>query len=238
MLRTVKTFAGEFQDLFVAFDLALRNGASTSRSQFDALLAGFKSAFKEARKVRVATTPHLNVLSVFGLKSRELCHSRVVAWFLDRNQTHEQGTLFLDAFLRLLELPDSGSDNVVVQLERPNRVDISVFSPGSFAVCIENKVYHGEPNKVQFAKLIKTLDELSEANGIPREARAAVFLTNDGSKPKSGPAEPPEGIRMKSIKRLDMFIEFEKSLIKTAQPKSPLLTSFLSAYVNGIRSLE
>ena len=236
MLRTVKTFAGEFQDLFVAFDLALRNGASTSRAQFDALLAGFKSAFKEARKVRVATTPHLNVLSVFGLKSRELCHSRVVAWFLDPNQTHEQGTLFLDAFLRLVGLHPSGSDNAVVQLERPNRVDISVFSPGSFAVCIENKVYHEERPK-QFADLITALDELSEAKGIPREARAAVFLTNDGRQPNSGPAEPPEGITMRSIERFEMFIEFEDSL-KTAQTKSPLLISFLSAYVNGIRILE
>ncbi len=100
MLRTVKTVAGEFQDLFIAFDLALRNGASTRREQFDALLARFKSAFKEERKVRVATTPHLDILGVFGLKSRELCHSRVVAWFLDSNQAHEQGTVFLDAFLR------------------------------------------------------------------------------------------------------------------------------------------
>lgn len=232
----MKTIAARFQELFGAFELALRDGASARRAQFDALLAGFKLAFKEARKVRVATTPHLNILSVFGLKSRELCHSRVVAWFLDPSETHEQGTLFLNAFLRDLGLPRSENDNVVVQLERPNRVDISLFSPGCFAVCIENKVYHDE-REGQFADLIKTLDELSRHEGIPIEAQAAVFLTNDGRRPKSGPAKPPAGIRIVLISRLIMFTAFESAL-ETAQSKSALLSSFLSAYIIEIRSLE
>jgi len=234
--RIVKTDSNEFQDLLAAFDSTLRNGVSSRKAEYEGLLEGFSDAFRNARHNRAATTPYLNVLSVFGLKSRELCHSRVVAWFLDPNETHEQGALFLKTFLRVLGLPSSGSDQAIVLLERPNRVDVSVFVPGSFAFCIENKVYH-EESEGQFAKLIRTLKKEADSRNIPREAQAAVFLTNSGKDPESSESEPLEGIKRKPISRLAVFEIFE-DVLKTVPKKSVLLSSFLSAYINAIRDLE
>src|SRR5437899_3938315 len=71
-----------------------------SGPQFEKLFREFDAAFKESRTQRVDSTPHLDVLQVFGLGMDELRHSRVLSWFLDAE--HEQGVLFAQALLRLV----------------------------------------------------------------------------------------------------------------------------------------
>jgi len=230
--KVMNNSAAEFQDLLDEFGSSFKSAASQRECVYKQFLGDFDSAFKEARIDRAVTTPHLGLLSPFGLKYRELCHSRILRWFLDPNSEHEQSSLFLDALLTELNIPITAGEDVILQLEKPDRVDISVYSPKKFAVFFENKVFHKERDH-QFNDLIESLNKLSDANEISSKARAAVFLTDDGRKPTSGPAD---GIAC-CFRRVTLFGIFDKAL-EQAPVKSALLTHFLKAYLNEISGLQ
>lgn len=82
--------------LFSQFFRRFEGGfAENSEPHFKELFRQFGAAFKESRDRRVDSTPYLDVLQVFGVKTEdELRHSRVLSWFLDANAEHEQGATF------------------------------------------------------------------------------------------------------------------------------------------------
>ena len=115
-----------------------------SGPQFEKLFREFDAAFKESRTQRVDSTPHLDVLQVFGLGMDELRHSRVLSWFLDADAEHEQGVLFAQALLRLVageQAPEIlDGEHYIVEREKHSRTDVSIYQRQRFAVFIENKV--------------------------------------------------------------------------------------------------
>ena len=196
----------------------------------------FKHAFNDARKDRAADTPFLNILDVFGLKTRELCHSRVVEWFLKEDASHEQGGIFMDCLLRRWGMPCVPCTGYKVQREKPGRVDVAAYKRGAFAVFIENKVQHHERDE-QVADLQKELIKLSSAENIPEPHRIAVFLTDDGRPPTTAHPEFLPGFlvgNLYSISRLDLFKEFQSALAASAIKGSKLLTIFLDAYIEAV----
>src|SRR4029434_3352264 len=108
------------------------------------VIGAFDAAFKAARHDRSAYTPRLNILAVFGLKTWELCHPRVISWFLDENESHEQGGVFMECLLQHCGIPGAACVGYTVQREKPDRVDVVAYKRGAFAVFIENKVKHHE----------------------------------------------------------------------------------------------
>src|SRR5207249_11701800 len=100
--------------------------------EWPALFADFTKAFDDSRSERASYTPYLNILNVFGLKYDELCHSRVLAWYLDEKSEHEQGSLFLKALADSLNLTPASFVNYQVQREKPDRVAVAVFRRGDF----------------------------------------------------------------------------------------------------------
>ena len=137
-----------FSQLFCEFEKTLED---VSGPQFEKLFREFDAAFKESRSRRVDSTPHLDVLQVFGLGTDELRHSRVVAWFLDASGEHEQGAIFTQALLRLVagnEIPElskvAASEDYVVEREKHERTDVAVYCRKQFAIFIENKVHASE----------------------------------------------------------------------------------------------
>jgi hypothetical protein len=207
----------------------------------------FDVQFKAARHERIAFTPHLDVLQIFGLTAAELRHSRVLAWFLNPFAEHEQGSVFLRALLRLLN--DKGarfqttvptdSEDYIVERERHERTDISVYRSGRFAVFVENKVHHSE-RTLQVADMISALVKLADAEGIPLQSRFAVFLTDHGGSPETGPSDDVAGFDRRNLvplRREDVFSAFYKAL-KNETIASPLLENLLSCYVNSIHRLR
>jgi hypothetical protein len=194
-------------------------------------------AFKAARNDRSAYTPRLNILDVFGLKTWELSHSRVVAWFLDENESHEQGGVFMECLLRHCGVPDSSCAGYTVQRERPARVDVVAYKRGAFAVFIENKVKHHE-RAGQFSDLQSSLVVFSKERQIPESHRVAVFLTDDGRRPTTAHEGTLVGFHPRNlipIRRIALFQAFREALV--ALPiKSDLLVVFLGAYINSISS--
>ena len=201
------------------------------------IVADFDAAFKAARQDRSAYTPRLNILDVFGLKTWELCHSRVVSWFLDENQSHEQGGVFMECFLQHCGVSGASCAGYTVQREKPDRVDVVAYKRGTFAVFIENKVKHIERTQ-QFADLQSSLIAFSKERQIPESHRVAVFLTDDGRRPETADEGSLAGFHARNlipIRRIALFQAFKKAL--TDQPvKSDLLAIFLDAYINSISS--
>jgi hypothetical protein len=195
----------------------------------------FRKAFMRARSERALYTPYLNVLDIFGLKTRELCHSRVLAWFLDENASHEQGNRFLRCLANRVSLDIVGPANYHVQREKPDHVDVAVFKKDNFAIFIENKVEHRETKK-QVGDLIDALIRFGDSHRVPNESRIAIFLTDHGRKPTTAPKVMPTGFIQQNlwpIKRVSLFTDFVESLANEPK-KSGLLAALLGAYVTGI----
>jgi hypothetical protein len=146
----------------------------------------FERDYRHARVVRMPTTPHLNVLRVFGLEFRELRHSDALAWFLNPEAEHEQGALFANTLLHLLAEAPLEDERYCVERERHGRTDVTFYSPARFVVFIENKVRHIESDD-QVKKIVLRLAKLSRDQAIPLERRFAVFLTDTGASPVTGP---------------------------------------------------
>lgn len=220
-----------FQSAFHRFREAKAKRLEGWRSLFSA----FGIAFKAARKDRAAETPRLNTLDVFGLKTRELCHSRVVEWFLKEDESHEQGSLFMECLLAECGFPYFGCTGYIVKREKPDRVDVAAHKRGAFAVFIENKVEHHERLK-QVADLQESLVRFSAPLNIPESHRIAVFLTDDGRRPTTAHEQPLSGFlagNLRPISRLTLFLAFKEALAARTI-KSLRLTSFLEDYVVAI----
>lgn len=231
-----------FQETLQAFEEAKFERSKT----WPAVFAEFDVAFKASREHRALSTPRLNILDVFGLKTRELCHSRAIAWFLSETATHEQGSLFLNRLLRLCGLSDASYEGYTVQRGKSDKVngraifvDVVAYKLGAFAVFIENKVEHHEREK-QFEDLQTSLVKFSTTqNNIPNSHRIAVFLTDHRGRPTTAHKKPPAGFlaaNLRPISRLTLFQEFRDALADPTVKKSNLLSMFLEAYIESIHT--
>ena len=204
-------------------------------SNFEDFVGQFGESYRVARADRARTTPHLDVLQAFGLSVRELCHSRLLSWFLRADGEHEQGALFLNALLKLVHFPSFAGENYHVLLEKPERVDVSIYAEKNFAIFIENKVYAKE-QPTQFERLVKSLRGFCDRHHIPAGRRTAIFLTNDGRAPLTRPGEMDATITDINLRRDQLFTAFDQAL-QTSKRKSLLLEHFLAAYIRGIAKL-
>lgn len=221
-----------------AFFTELQGHEAARATELADFFTRFEDDFREARGARAVTTPHLNVLRVFGLEFAELRHSAVLAWFLDANAEHEQGSRFADALLKLCNAaPTYGGDYTVVR-ERYSHTDVAVFGRGDFAIFIENKVRHSEREN-QVADMVEAMIELCHEMDIPPNRRFAVFLTDRGVPPETGPEEKSDEFlldNVKALRRIKVFQCFLDSL-PGRDAHSPLLNNLLESYLNAIRRL-
>ena len=217
----------------------LRQSITRLDDQLSHFFEQFELSYTTARSARAATTPHLNVLRVFGLEFAELRHSAVLAWFLNPDAEHERGNLFANALLKLCGADPTTSANYSVDCERFGRVDVACLARGDFGVFIENKVCHHErPNQVR--DMVDQLVKACEARSIPRERRIAVFLTDHGQPPGTGLSCDIPGfqiVNQKPLARVTVFESFRDALDGNSL-KSPLLIGFLDSYLTAIRSIR
>ena len=241
MKAAPKTDSESFLQFFRQFEALTDYSEPELKDLFDA----FTTAFKNSRSKRVNSTPYLDVLQVFGLAQDELRHSRVLSWFLDPDAEHEQGPVFTEALLRLVagkEIPElnraAASEDYIVEREKHKRTDVSVYRRKAFAVFIENKVRASERIS-QVNDMINELVRLADAERVPIPYRFAVFLTDEGREPTSGPFSDVARFdrrNLKSFRRVDIFDMFEEALNKRPVA-SPLLQNLLSCYLHAIRQL-
>lgn len=221
------------------FFAAFRQHSLVSSTELYAFFSKFEKNYTSARLSRAAATPHLDVLRVFGLEFRELRHSDALAWFLDPHAEHEQGPLFANALLGLAGFKEVSIEGYAVKREHHERTDISFYARSDFAVFIENKVRHFERAK-QVSDMVDSLITLSEALSIPREYRFAIFLTDSGARPITGPTADTSGFlvrNLRSLRRIDIFEAFATAL-NSSSVYSPLLMNLIECYIGAIRRLR
>lgn len=139
------------------------------------------------------------------LKIKETAHSRIIGDLLSPSGSHGQGALFLQAFLRFLEIPepDNGLWNVTVET---GHVDIMLWrqQPVKSAVIIENKSNDAgdQPNQIYrywhhhlYLWDPRFWDSKLEADQLTRhQLFHVVYLPTDGGKSPAPPSlERPEG---------------------------------------------
>lgn len=234
-----KAEAQELADFFADFRQQFSDQTTARSREFKSFLQNFDHDYRIARKDRAASTPHFDMLRVFGLQFAELRHSDVLAWFLKPTTEHEQGSLFANALLRHFGMEPITSESYTVLRERHDRTDVTLYASGRFAVFIENKVRHWEREK-QVSDMIESLVRVSIDLNIRREHRIAIFLTDKGAKPGTGPASDSAEFLLNNLKplsRVDLFLLFRTAL-ENQPVHSPLLMNFLDSYLNAIRHIR
>ncbi len=136
-----------------------------------------------------AEAPFANIFNILRLGPDEVRHSRFLAWLMDGEETHLQGSIFLQSFLQAIDMPQQFTEEPYeVWRERPDRIDISIHSQNRFAIYIENKIDAGEGHQ-QLSREYASLSHWSRPGrwNVPPEGRVLVFLTPDGRLPETLP---------------------------------------------------
>jgi len=244
-LRTVCSFSSmitvargrSFERTFGAFERSIASAAKDVSNRFGCLFKDFAREYVRAREQRISSTPHLSVLQVFGLTTRELRHSDALAWFLREDAEHEQGDLFMRALLKRVGVIAPKRLIYTVEREKHGRIDVAAHAAGAFAVFMENKIRDRIERRYQFSDLVNSLVKFSDKNSIPDHARVAIFLTDDGRPPATAPTSKVENVIPCNLARVELFNLFKDELHR-APRKSFLLTTLLDSYLREIRHLN
>lgn len=149
------------------------------------------------RKVRrQLLAERFNVFSALGLDRRENYHSRFLAYLLDAQSDHDQGSFFIERLLHLFwelekdKFPKSsvlhdGSSRIVAEqfADDYGRPDLVIYLPNDTVVAIENKIDHveGERQLPRYRAWLKSLRPADHSG----KKRLLVFLTPDRREPAS-----------------------------------------------------
>ena len=144
------------------------------------------------------TASRFNIFEAIKIDRNELRHSAMLAYLLDPAEHHDQGTFFLDSFLKeclktdlteidgleharvTLEHSVSVADDTRADNTRGRRMDIVIFLPDGRIIGIENKVDAAEGDN-QVSDYQRWLDQQPHPSGMKP---LLVFLTPDGRPPK------------------------------------------------------
>jgi hypothetical protein len=132
-----------------------------------------------------------NIFDSLGIVRTEIRHSNFLAWLLDPNESHGQGSLFLNAVLMdlLRQSPPAlrpfspiqldGAEMSGVQIRREYRsIDVLIeCDDPRFVIVIENKIDSREHSN-QLRRYRKTVSELY--GNVPTQF---VYLTREGDEP-------------------------------------------------------
>lgn len=143
-------------------------------------------------ETQTKTTPE-----VLERANQESDWRKILAYFIDPDESHGYGRDVLLQFLRALEeegavtdaLDKSREPELVVKQERqvvdPNgRADILVYSPGRWYICIEMKVHASEqPDQTERYAKARELGELNTTE-YSKEDSYYVFLSRESQKPE------------------------------------------------------
>lgn len=199
-----------------------KNGASLGFRELKALLGSFQTAFPRERiepsllgqhrsllkefeeihhtweRRQTFVAEGFNMLRTIRLTRKELCHSDILAWLLDRRLdafgTHAQGNVGFRLFLEKLGLPaEFGDADYRVAREVPGegcRLDIVIEADGAFVIGIENKVdskeiLGAEDGTAQTLLEWAALTRRGKNKGLRASKIKAFFLTPDNQLPRS-----------------------------------------------------
>jgi hypothetical protein len=213
-----------------------RMRGTADRSRFTSMLDRFRHARERHRDTQEAVADDFNLLDVLQLTGKEIRHSMVLAWLLDRDLeahgTHAQGSLGFRLFLREFGLPIEYAESPYwVRREvfgDESIVDVEVAARGLFVIHIENKIWSGEgvdQTDREWADLHRRAVSLGIDPAVRADQVHALFLTPRGTRPTNPMFRP---ISWRQV------IRVLKRFADQAQP--PDVKLFARHYAKSIRT--
>ncbi|MBD2745797.1 PD-(D/E)XK nuclease family protein [Microvirga sp. BT688] len=158
-------------------------------------LRNFLEHFRRLSEASIRSGEQIDIWSISGLGKNEVRNASVLAWLLDKRQTHGKGAAILQALLDRLskrhvgEFPLSVDDAKQYRVSTEhysldndaNRVDI-VIDGSDFTAFIEVKIAAREGEE-QIDRYLDLLERRAKALG--RDRIGLVFLTRSGDKPRN-----------------------------------------------------
>lgn len=153
---------------------------------------------KITKEYRLANYNQFNIFKImFKQHDEKYLHSRFIAFLLDPNGSHKQGTLFLEFFLQVMGISNFSLDGIRVnptEVERSEvyNIDILIRNSLNQAIIIENKFFakdQTKPDSEEIAKepLLKyqlTRYYLKIAIEKKYEIVKMIYLSIDGKNPE------------------------------------------------------
>ena len=153
--------------------------------------------FKIAQEYQLSNYNKFNIFKVmFKLHDEKYLHSRFIAFLLDPNGSHKQGTLFLEQFFEVMKISNFKLEKVKVNPTETDRrevhnIDILIKNNHNQAIIIENKVFAKDQTKIDdqtlaenpllkyqltryYSKLVENQSEVTKI----------IYLTIDGKDPE------------------------------------------------------
>lgn len=132
-----------------------------------------------------------NIFSILhNIHDERRLHSRFISALLDRNSTHNKGTIFIKHLFSELDI--FNDQNLEIVETYPNEINKSEFQDidilvinrhEKFAVIIENKIYAGDSNSEESGQLERYFDYINISEKIPYQNIKVFYLTLDGHLP-------------------------------------------------------
>lgn len=149
------------------------------------LIESAKPRIATIEKERHDTASYFNVFSALGVVRKEVIQSRFLAYLLSPKEHHDQGSKFLHALLRKLDIQIGDIDRVRVMAERSGaehgRMDI-VIDCKPWLIVIEVKIDAGEGDE----QLFRYRQWLTRQTGYDEDKKRLIFLTPTGHESVTG----------------------------------------------------
>jgi len=145
---------------------------------------GLINAITEYKKTK--TNTDFNFFEILGIERKETIHSKFLALLFDPNGCHNQGSLFLENFLKTIGITETIAEGNKVKVEtekiakfihdpefkKGGNIDITITDAIKKPIFIENKIYAGD----------QPLQLLRYHHSSPNAL--LIYLTLDGKEPK------------------------------------------------------
>ena len=154
------------ENLIAEFRISREPQRETRLSAMRDFLSRFETTHRRIWRTRV----DFNLFSLLGVRTDDIRHSGVLAWFLAAESGHSQGVLFMRAFADLcgLDLPATALDRYDVQTECVGME--SIIDLMTFRVFLENKILALEGVN-QVDREFRDMRRQGAALGVPKEER-------------------------------------------------------------------
>jgi len=128
--------------------------------------------------------PHENIFSILDVGADEVSHSAFLAWLLDPQSSHGEGSRFLETFLVIAEpqidLQVPCAYRVQTEFSgMASIVDVVIYKAGTFLLFIENKTTSPD-TPGQHDREFQDLRRMGTVLGVPEDHQFAVYLTPYG----------------------------------------------------------
>jgi hypothetical protein len=237
-----RDLARRFQSLIARYAELRKKETSRLWEAVKILVPHSLAARQQWAKSQRKTADDFNLFEVMGRDYDEVCHSKILAWLLDRRiekGTHAQGNLGLRLFLKELErdlrkehpgdTERYADESYWVRCEVAGdqaRVDIEIAARGKFLIHIENKIGSPEGDS-QTDREREDLERRAKDLAVPVANCHAIFLTLDGRKASNEAFRPVRWSRIANV---------FGSFADLAGP--PEVRLFASHYAKAVRKLS